>query len=173
MRTIILAGFSLLFFAACQTCPVRWTQSSPEVDAVKSLVKDYETGNWDGWSAHYADTAKVYHNTVDGATPQQLQEALKADIARLTNYGFGGNESFCEMIVDDEGDKWVYYWGTWQGTVAETNEKVVVPVHLACSFADGKITSEYGFYNYAPLATAFAIQAAARQAKAASEEAVN
>ena len=172
MRATILLGFSILFFAACQTCPVRWTQSSPEVDAIKSLVKDYEAGNWDSWSAHYADTAKAHHNSVEGISPQQLQEALKADIDRLNSYGFGDHESFYEMIVDDEGDKWVYFWGTWEATVAETNEILVIPVHLAFNLVDNKIVDEWGFYNYAPAAIAYAAQDAARNAAKETEEVV-
>ena len=167
MRTMIFLGLSVVLFAACETGPPRWTASSPEVDVVKALVKDYEDGNWSSWSGHYSDTAKAHHNSVEGVTPQQLQDALKQDIQRLSSYGFSDEDLFYEMIIDDEGDKWVYFWGTWEGKVAETNEDLVIPVHLAYNLVDGKIVSEYAYYNYAPLVNAFNAQDAARQAAGA------
>jgi len=156
MKKLILLGLTLILFTSCQKKePVRWTATSPEIDVAKALIKDYQDGNWESWMSHYADTAKTYHNTIDPATPKELQEALIGPIERLSDYGFSGKETFYEMIIDNRGDKWVYFWGTWEATVAGSNKKLVVPVHLALQFVDNKIVREYGYYDYSQIMTAF------------------
>lgn len=156
MKKLILLGLTLILFTACQKKePVRWTATSPEIDVAKALVKDYQVANWESWMSHYADTAKTYHNTIVPATPKELQEALHNVIKRLASYHFSDEDIFYEMIIDDEGDKWVYFWGTWEATVAESNKKLVVPVHIALQFVDNKIVREHGYYDFSPIMTAF------------------
>jgi hypothetical protein len=129
----------------------RWTKSSPEIDVAKGLVKDYQDANWASWSSHYADSAKLFHNSVDSITPQQLQDAFKMDNANYSKYGFIDKDSYFEMVTDDKYDKWVYFWGTWEGTLKNSNKKFLVPVHLATKFVNNKIVREYGYYNRSPL----------------------
>lgn len=156
MKKLILLGLSLILFTACQKKePVRYTSTSPEIDVAKALVKDYQDGNWESWMTHYSDTAKAFHNTIEPATIKELQQALNGTVERLSDYGFSDKDIYYEMIIDDKGDKWVYFWGTWEGTVADSNKKLVVPVHLAFQFVDNKIVSEYGYYDYSPIMTAF------------------
>lgn len=156
MKKLILLGLTLILFTACQKNePIRYTATSPEINVAKAVVKDYQDGNWESWMTHYADTAKAFHNTIDPATPKELQEGLIGTVERLSDYGFSDKDIFYEMIIDDQGDKWVYFWGTWEATVAESNKKLVVPVHLALKFVDNKIVREYGYYDYSKIITAF------------------
>lgn len=156
MKKLILLGLTLILFTACQNKEtVRYTAISPEIDVAKAAIKDYQDGNWERWMSHYADTAQVFHNTVVPASPKELQEALTSVIERLSDYGFSDKDIFYEMIIDDKGDKWVYFWGTWEATVAQSNKKLVLPVHLAFKFVDNKIVREYGYYDFSPVMTAF------------------
>jgi len=155
MKKLILLGLAVVVFTACQKSePVRWTLTSPEVDETKALVKDYEDGNWESWASHYGDTAKAYHNSLTGITPQELQEGFATNNANLSSYGFSDKNLFYEMVITDKGEKWVYFWGTWEGTVAATNKEVVVPVHLALQFAENKIIREFAYYDNAPIMAA-------------------
>jgi len=155
MKKLLLMGLTLILFTACQKKEtIRYTSTSPEIDVVKALVRDYQDGNWEGWMTHYADTAKAFHNTIVPATAKDLQEGLKGTLERLSAYGFSDKDIFYEMIIDDKGDKWVYFWGTWEATVAESNKKLVVPVHLALQFVNSKIVMEYGYYDYSQIMTA-------------------
>jgi hypothetical protein len=66
MKTTKILGLlviTLLLFTACQEQTKRYTQTSPEIDHLKAAIADYEAGNWEGYMSHYADTAKIYHNT--------------------------------------------------------------------------------------------------------------
>jgi hypothetical protein len=156
MKKLILLGLTLILFTSCQKKEVvLYSVTSPEIDVAKAAIKDYQDGNWESWMTHYADTAQTFHNTVVPASPKELQEALNGVIERLTDYGFSDKDIFYEMIIDDKGDKWVYFWGTWEATVAESNKKLVVPVHLALQFVDNKIVREYGYYDFSPIMTAF------------------
>ena len=147
MKRIIVFLFTIAVFTACNNGPERWTRTSQEIDATKALVKDYLAGDWKNWSNHYADTAKVFHNTITAATSQQLQDAFKADITNYSSYKFSDKDIYYEMIIDEFNNKWVYFWGTWEGTTKATNQKFIIPVHLALKFVNGKIAEEYGYYN--------------------------
>jgi len=155
MKKLILMGLTLILFTACQKKePVRYTSTSPEIDVAKAVIKDYQDGNWESWITHYSDTAQAFHNTIVPATPKDLQKGLKGTVERLSNYGFSDKDIFYEQIIDDKGDKWVYFWGTWEATVSGSNKKLVVPVHLALQFVDNKIVREYGYYDYSQIMTA-------------------
>ena len=56
-------------------------------------------------------------------------------------------DNYFEMITDDKNEKWVYFWGTWEGTMKSNNQTYIVPVHLAVRFENNKIVREYGYYN--------------------------
>ena len=51
------------------------------------------------------------------------------------------------MVIDDKGEKWVNFWGTWEGTIAANNQKLIIPVHLTLQFVNGKIVEEHGYYD--------------------------
>ena len=147
MKKAIFIIVSAAFFIACNSGPERWTKTSPEVDVAKALVKDYQAGNWTSWSSHYADTAKIFHNSVDSITPQQLQDGFKTDNANYSKYSFREADNYFEMITDDKNEKWVYFWGTWEGTMKSNNQTYIVPVHLAVKFENNKIVREFAYYN--------------------------
>lgn len=148
MKKLILLSFAVFLLTACQnTGPQRYSSSSPEIDVINTLVTDYESGNWENWQTHYGDTAKIFHNTLEGISPQELEKSLKNTLQYMVSYGFNDKEMFIEMIIDDKDDKWVYLWGIWEGKVAGTNKELAMPVHIALQFVNSKIVREYAYYD--------------------------
>ena len=77
MKKSIILVLIAAVMGAFQEAKPRYFSSSPEIDEVKALINDYENGNWEGWISHYADTAKVAHNIVQGISPGEAREGLK------------------------------------------------------------------------------------------------
>lgn len=171
MRKLFLLGLAVILFTACQDKPERFTTTSSNIDEVKALINDYESGNWDSWVTHYADSAMIFHNTWEkGSTPAETQESLKSILANTSSYGFEkGDDTFVlEQVIDDEGNTWVNFWSNWKGTLSGNGQEINIPVHLSVKMVDGKIVREYGFYDVSQFQAALqAIEAA----KAAVEEA--
>ncbi|WP_297702763.1 nuclear transport factor 2 family protein [uncultured Eudoraea sp.] len=147
MKKILLLFLAAVFFISCKNVEPKYFSSSPEIDEVKALVKDYNAGDWTAWMTHYADTAKIQHNTLEDSTPAELLEGLKDLLAGTSSYGFTDKDIFYEMVIDDDNEKWVNFWGTWEGTIAANNQKLIIPVHLTAQFVDGKIVEEHGYYD--------------------------
>ena len=161
MKKTIFLFVTAAFFMACNNGTEHWSKTAPEIDVAKALIKDYQDANWTSWSSHYADTAKLYHNSVDAITPQQLQDGFKADNANYSKYVFWDKDRYYERIINDDKETWVYFWGIWEGTLKGTDKKFVVPVHLADKFVNNKIVEEYAFYNRS------AVDAAIKETQAA------
>lgn len=134
-----------------ETQETRYATSSPMIDATKKVMQAYENQDWETWRAQYADTAKVFHNNWDQAvSPEDFISSQKEFIDEMSSYGFAEEPVFYEQIIDDDGKKWVYFWGIWEGTMAANDQKLRIPVHLALYYKDGKILEEYGFYDMSP-----------------------
>ncbi len=148
MKKLAICSLAIILMVACQEQkPERWTNNSPEIDVVKALLADYEAGNWDAWKGHYADTAKLYHNTTEPSGIDETLEALKGYLEPVSQYSFSDKDIYYEMIIDDKDEKWVNFWATWEGTVDALERDLKIPVHLTLQFVDGKIVEEHGFYN--------------------------
>lgn len=151
MKKIALLGI-LLTVILCASCkenrPVRYATTGPEIDVIKSLVADYEKGDWEGWLGHYADTAKLHHNTTKdiSLSAKEINETLKGILANTSSYTFDDNLVY-EKIIDDEGETWVNFWGDWKCTIAANNKELIIPVHITAQILNGKIVEEHGYYN--------------------------
>jgi hypothetical protein len=171
MKKLILLGLVISLLQACTECPpVRFTSTGPEIDNTNALIEDYEAGNWEAWRTRYAEEAKLQHNSNEGGTPEQAMADLQSLLTYFSEYGFTRDVYFVEMVRDDREDDWVYFWSDWSGKLAATGEEIVVPVHLAQKYVDGKIVEEYGYYNLAEIMAKFAeIDAAAAAAETTEE----
>lgn len=174
MKKLFLLGLAVILFTACQNKPERFTTTSTNIDEIKALIGDYESGNWEAWSSHYADTAMIYHNTWEkGSTPTETQESLKSILANTSSYGFdkGDDNMFLEQVIDDDGKTWVNFWGNWRGTLSANGQEIEIPVHLSMNLVDGKIVNEYGFYDVSQIQAALqAIEAAKAAVEESSED---
>ncbi len=171
MKKYLLIGLALALGMACKQEAPRYASASPEIDVIKALVADYEAGNWDAWTGHYADTAKLYHNTTEPSSVAQVRDGLGGLLENVSSYGFQDQDQFYEMILDDQGETWVNFWGNWEGTLSANGKNLVIPVHLTLQLENGKIVEEHAFYNLAEyMAELNAINAQKMAEEAAMEE---
>ena len=63
---------------------VRYTQNSEEINTFKAAIKDYESGNWESYAKHYADTAKIYVNSTDPLSVDVLNFIIPAPKSKGT-----------------------------------------------------------------------------------------
>lgn len=152
MKNIIFSVLIGFLIVSCKPESSRYTQDSPEIDHYKSLVTAYEAGDWESFQAHFADTAKIYHNSDDlAATPKEISEGHIETLNLFSEYGFEKDKGDMEMVTTDKGETWVNFWGVWKGTMAETNNELSIPVHVTAQFIDGKIVKEYGYWDRSAL----------------------
>lgn len=155
MKKIIGILLIIASFSACKN-EVRYTQNAPEIETYKKAIKDYEMGNWESLATHFADTAKIVYNTTE-KNAMSLAQAIsqnKEDIATLSSYNYIAEESEYEMVVTDNGETWVNFWGLWQGRLKANNQLYEIPVHLTAQFIDGKIVKEFGYWDNSSIALA-------------------
>ncbi|WP_411031897.1 nuclear transport factor 2 family protein [Spongiimicrobium sp. 3-5] len=171
MKKAIFLILTIGLFASCQPKgPARYSVNSAEIDVAKKLVADYEKGDWDAWTGHYADSAKVYHNSVDAVTPEQISEGLKDLLKSVSSYGFSDEDVYYEMVIDDQGEKWVNYWANWEGVLEANDKKLTIPVHITLQFVENKIVEEHAYYDMSEYVTSMNEIAAAKMAEEAVEE---
>jgi len=170
MKKLILLGLSLILFTACEKPKQQYFSESPEIDAVKAGVKAYESQDWDTWKTNFADTAKIYYNSIKAISPEENIEGSKNMLSNFSSYGFDSKETFIEMVIDKENDTWVNYWSVWKGKLAANDKEIIVPVHLTMQFVNGKIVKEYGYWDNSPLVSAFQEIEAAKMNETAKTE---
>lgn len=125
----------------------RYFTNSPEIEMAKKSVQAYENGDWDVWMSKYTDSTKIYHNNWDiSKSPKEILASHKAMLANYPTYEFIDEPIFFEMTVNDEGQKWVNFWGIWQGTSTE-GRALRIPVHITYHYENGKVVEEYGFWD--------------------------
>lgn len=156
MKKLFFLGLCTLFFIGCQQGEPKYTTKSSEIDVTKALIKDYNEGNWESWASHYADTAKIYHNTLKASTTAETLEGLNSLLVNTPVYGFTDKDIFYEMVIDDDKERWVNFWGTWKGTIEANGQELIIPVHLTIQFVDNKIVEEYAYYDVSEFTTAMA-----------------
>jgi uncharacterized protein len=159
MKKILYLLFVVVLLAACNTKqPVRYFSASPEIEITKLTLKHYLDGNWEAIKLLYADTAKVLNNVPEGKGVA-IDVAIKdyqQDHELFNSISYLAEEDFFEMVVTDEGETWVNYWGLWKGTLKATGEEFQIPLHITQQFINQKIVSEHGYWNSSAIALALA-----------------
>lgn len=161
--------FAVMVIAACEKQEQRYFAESAEIETVKAGINAYESGDWEKWRSHFADTAKIYVNSDKSVSPDGRAKELQEAVANFSSYGFNHEKEFIEMVLDKEDETWVYYWATWNGEMAANQNKLSIPVHLAMRFVDGKIVNEHVYFDGTQMHKAFA-ELEAAEAAAAEEE---
>ncbi|HZW62371.1 MAG TPA: nuclear transport factor 2 family protein [Flavobacteriaceae bacterium] len=144
MKTLYILLLALSIMACKQE--IRYTQQSPEIETFKKSINDYKTMNWESLATHYADTAIVANN-VPKEKAKSVSEAIKINKEDAEIFTWVVENEEYEMVVTDEGETWVNFWGLWKGTMKSTNKVYTVPFHSTARFIDGKIVEEYGYWN--------------------------
>ena len=147
MKKLFVLGLAIVLFASCQEKKQRYFETSAEIDAVKSLIKDYHAADWKAWAGHYADTAKIYQNSIKPGTVKETVANLQEILSNVSTYKFDDKNLWYEMVIDKDGETWVNFWGNWRGKLTANGKELVIPVHLTLQFVNGKIVEEFGYYN--------------------------
>lgn len=150
MKKLFITGLLLVLFIACQN-QQRYTQTSPEIETTKTIIKDYNAKNYEALVSHFADTANVFLNSTTSFKASQLPEFHNKDDANFSSRRFIEEGQEYEMIVTDKSKTWVNFWGYWQGTLVANNIQIIIPIHLTLQFIDGKAVTEYGYWDNAPI----------------------
>jgi len=154
MKKLLGVGLLILAIVSCNKSQ-RYSQNSKEIDIVKATINHYDYQKWDSLVMNYADTAKVYYNTRDlFFTAQSLPDYHKKNDSTFLTRAFEDDRREYEMITDDNGKKWVNFWGIWEGNLNANNKKIEIPVHITYQFIDNKIVLEYGYWNSSELVLA-------------------
>ena len=169
MKKLLLLLLAVILFIACEKKPQRYFADSAEIETLKSGIKAYETGDWDKWKSHFADTAKIFVNSTKPLTIEKRVEGLKTMTSAMSAYGFNHDKEYIEMVLDKDDETWVYYWSAHKGTFAATNKELIIPVHLAVQFIDGKIVEEHVYFDATSMNGEFASIAAAAAAEEESK----
>jgi hypothetical protein len=149
-----LIAFSFLAGASCQEkqAPKQYFEKSPEIDIAKKSVDAYLKQDWVTYKSLYSDTARIWYNeyweTNTGRSIDEVIESMKEPLASLVYYRYEGE--IWEMIVNNNGDKWVHFWGNWIGKLAADGEEVKILVHIAYGVVGDKIVYESGFWDNLP-----------------------
>ncbi len=155
MKNLFLLGLAIVLFTACEKQEKRYTQQSIEIDTYKKVIGAYEKQDWEAMVSHYADTAKIMNNVTEknGQTVTELIAQDKEDASLFTSWDFVDSDSEYEMVVTDEGETWVNFWGLWVGTLKANNKVYEVPAHITARFMDGKIVREHGYWDISRITT--------------------
>lgn len=143
----------LVLITACENAQ-RYTQTSPEIETVKAIINDYDSKNYTSLITHFADTAQVFFNSSTSILAPTLGDFHKRDDANFSARGFLTEDQEYEMVKTDDGQTWVNFWGTWEGTLATTNKVVTLPIHITVQFENGIAVREYGYWDNAPIVLA-------------------
>ena len=150
-QLIILSAFVLLA-AACQQQKKQYFTSSPEIDLVKKANDAYFKGDWETLKSCYSDTAKIWINTdFSNDKPimvDQMIDSFKKNLENYSEYKVG-DFYVNEMIINDNGGKWVHTWLVWKGRTKDGKD-VVFPVNISNMVQDNKIVLAGLIYNGLP-----------------------
>ena len=126
---------------------IRYTQDSEQINTFKNVLQNYENGEWEEYQSHFADSVELFYNSRKGIDVSTAIAMHKQNNSALSSYDFVDSENEFEMVVTDAGETWVNFWGEWEGTIAENDSMIVIPVHITARFEDGKIVKEYLYFD--------------------------
>ncbi|WP_405199032.1 nuclear transport factor 2 family protein [Christiangramia sp. LLG6405-1] len=126
---------------------IRYTQDSEQINTFKNVLQNYENGEWEEYQSHFADSVELFYNSRESIDVSAAVAMHKQNNSALSSYDFVDSENEFEMVVTDAGETWVNFWGEWEGTIAENDSMIVIPVHITARFEDGKIVKEYLYFN--------------------------
>ncbi|MCS5491308.1 ester cyclase [Algoriphagus limi] len=148
MKNLILLLSIGLFMTSCQQ-ESRYTQSSPEIDAIKMLLAETAAGNFDAQREYYAENAQIFYNATED-NPISLNDLItqqKEDMNTFSNVSVTVTDDAIEMVKTDEGETWVNCWGTWKATHTASGKSFEIPFHETFQFENGKIVKDYGYWD--------------------------
>jgi len=150
MKNLIYLFLLALIIGACQpTAEKQYFTESPEIEIAKKTNEAYMAGDWETIKSYFADSAFVYFNSTEGITSDQYVGGLQQSVANYSKYGFLEDANY-EMIVTDNGQKWVHAWLNWEATTVDGKD-VKTLVTINWGIENDKIFGLVVIYNALPM----------------------
>lgn len=156
MKKLFLLGLTTILFFNCEKPKQRYFSASPEINSMKASITEYGNGDWDTWTTHFSDTAKVFANSRKASSITEFKKGQADLLSNFSSYGFVDKGSWMEMVIDSTEETWVNYWATWQGKLKANDQTINIPIHISSRFVDGKVVILESYYDSAPLNKALA-----------------
>ena len=150
MKKIFVFVIPLLVWSSCEN-KKQYFQTSREIDLAKKHLEDYQNRDWEGFQSLFADSALVNINTWwgDEITGEELTKLFEEHSSALSEISISA-DSFYEMIVMDDGTKWVHCWALWEGSFKNGNSAETV-INFGWLFDSEKVNRMTIIYNSQPL----------------------
>lgn len=148
-KLVYLISLALLIIS-CQS-EKQYVRDSPEIDLAKKGNEAYVKKDWTTIRSLFADSAKILLNSWWGEeiTPEEYISILQQSASNYSEYSFS-DDSFYEMITNDDGDKWVHAWLLWSGT-NNNGTQVKTVVNLGWLVENDKVITMSVLYDALPL----------------------
>jgi hypothetical protein len=123
----------------------------PNVDLMKKLIASVEQGDWEAAQSCFADSAMNWYNawpmdTAQKGTPAKEVLAFeKSDRVNWTGVDYG--DPIYEVVITPDGQKYGHAWVRFRAKNVKSGKNVDVPAFLSFHIVDGKIQSEWAFYD--------------------------
>ncbi|WP_299889357.1 nuclear transport factor 2 family protein [uncultured Lacinutrix sp.] len=174
MKKLIVFLSIVVLFTNCKNNSHRYTQNSKEIETVKTTINYYDYHQWDSLAFSYADTAKIYYNSRKHIlAPSDLKTYFTRNSESFSTRAFEDESREYEMIEDNNGKRWVNFWGLWKGHLKANNKEIIIPVHITYQFEKGKIVTEFGYWNTGELEEELKIIASQKKVVEDTKEDVN
>lgn len=149
MKKLCLLTCAVIFIC-CKKPEQKYFIESPEIDTAKLLLNHLATQNYEGMKMIYSDTVRIYENSLRPVTLENVIASKRIYEPQL-DYEQLSDTIFAEMIINTRNEKWVYIWTHWIGRYRGGENELIIPIHTAWRFVDGKIVEEHSYYNILPL----------------------
>ena len=151
MKKLVLSLSIISLFTLCQN-KKQYFLSSPEIDIAKKMMDAYQSKDWEMMRNTFADSASVLINGWwgDEISSEAYISALEEfNTTQLESYSLS-DDTFYEMIINDEGVKWVHAWSQWSGKFANGNEAQTV-INFGWLFEGDKVILLTMMYDSNPI----------------------
>ena len=173
-----MKNYLLLFFAAlfigCTSTGVQVTFDDDKSNAIRAHYQNYLDQNMDGLKSLWSPDIKIFQNSRDAITQDDLIPLLEAQHATYDitmTFGEEGGSDLGPWVETTTYPAVAEYpeatitqtWFTWNATSKLSGETINLPAHIVFVWGDdGKVIAEYHHYDTTEMTAAIsAAQAAA------------
>lgn len=150
--TSILLIIFLVSVSCKDSMKQQYFESSPEIDLVKKGNMAYLNKDWQTLRSLYTDSALLAENIWERdkmISADQYIEESKKFAEMLDGYNIA-DDAIYNMIINDNGEKWVLTWFKFVGKTKDGRE-VSIPVNMNLKFERGKIAFQSSMYDQLPI----------------------
>jgi len=167
--------FISIFLVGCTSTGVGVTFDDEKSNLIRSHFQNYLANDMDGLKSLWSSDLKVYPNSTEAVTLDELVGMLEAQHATFSpiTMTFGDGDSEANAFIEttnypdtsvSEASTWTQSWFTWNATSKLTGETISTPGHISFKWGDdGKISEEYHFYDTTAMVAAIEAAAAAQE----------